>query len=368
MTVNEHIAKLLHEHNCVIIPNFGGFIINDSPSQFLESEHEYLPPNSVVQFNVDLQTNDDLLARSIMKDRDISYSESMSEINQFVEDCNDRLKVTQSLIIPQVGKIFMDQDQDIVFHPNKDSNFNEESFGLPTIEAKKIERAKKPSERKQKRVSGWSVFFTIVASLVALVLAGSLYIVNNGSQKQKELFDFYILNRIYLKNSNNAVDASIEESEHQEADESIQSTDSLGQSNGESQDSLYQGSATDQSPFEDEEEQEFTEENFDDHEEASQTSKPKSKTKKDTKTSKSTSASEDKFHIVVGMYSDDYNAHLQLERAKANGFSDAKIIPGDKYSRVVIPFSKSYYSQAQALKMVHESVEPNAWVWESYYK
>ena len=43
--ISKHIFELLYEHDCVIIPNFGGFVANYFPARLDELNNRVFPPS-----------------------------------------------------------------------------------------------------------------------------------------------------------------------------------------------------------------------------------------------------------------------------------------------------------------------------------
>ena len=62
-----HIEILLLENDCVIIPDFGGFIAHYQPARYIKEENLYLPPVRTIGFNPQLTINDGLLVNRICK-------------------------------------------------------------------------------------------------------------------------------------------------------------------------------------------------------------------------------------------------------------------------------------------------------------
>jgi len=47
-----HIERLLLTHDCVILPKFGGFVLQTLPATYQEEEHLFRPMRKEVMFNV----------------------------------------------------------------------------------------------------------------------------------------------------------------------------------------------------------------------------------------------------------------------------------------------------------------------------
>ena len=65
MTLANYINDLLYRYDCVIVPNFGGFITNIIGANVSAEKNTFYPPKKQITFNVYLQHNDGLLANYI---------------------------------------------------------------------------------------------------------------------------------------------------------------------------------------------------------------------------------------------------------------------------------------------------------------
>ena len=63
----QHIETLLLENDCVIIPDFGGFVAHHSSAKWVEEEGLYLPPTRTIGFNPHLKINEDYWFNHICK-------------------------------------------------------------------------------------------------------------------------------------------------------------------------------------------------------------------------------------------------------------------------------------------------------------
>ena len=62
MSIEDLIADLLMQHNCVIVPSFGGFVAGKTSATFDASKGIMVPPRKSLLFNKQLLNNDGLLA------------------------------------------------------------------------------------------------------------------------------------------------------------------------------------------------------------------------------------------------------------------------------------------------------------------
>lgn len=79
-----HIAKLLENHSCVVIPSLGGFVVNDGVVACPAESGLFSPPSKEVIFNPILNHNDGLLVQEISQQEKISFDEANQIIINWV--------------------------------------------------------------------------------------------------------------------------------------------------------------------------------------------------------------------------------------------------------------------------------------------
>ena len=91
-----HIERLLLVHDCVIVPKFGGFVLQAVPAVQQMEQHTFHPLRKEIGFNMTLQHNDGLLSESYMQ----MYAVSYRHAQLLLEDDGDDLKNTgQQLVL-----------------------------------------------------------------------------------------------------------------------------------------------------------------------------------------------------------------------------------------------------------------------------
>ena len=140
MKIGKYIFELLHQHDCVIVPQFGGFVARYKNATIHPVQHLFSPPSKIVAFNSELTTNDGLLANYISQKLLLSYTDSCKLINDFVTLCKAQLETNQRLQIEKIGVLFFDPEKNLQFIPADDENFLTDSFGLSTVQSPAIQR------------------------------------------------------------------------------------------------------------------------------------------------------------------------------------------------------------------------------------
>ena len=67
-----HIERLLLRNDCVIIPQWGGFVLREVPASCDEEGVWFYPARKEISFNTSLRHTDGLLAESYMQVLDLS--------------------------------------------------------------------------------------------------------------------------------------------------------------------------------------------------------------------------------------------------------------------------------------------------------
>jgi cell division septation protein DedD len=190
MKVDKHISELLYQHNCVIVPNFGGFVTNYSAAKIHPTQHTFTPPSKNIVFNKNLSSNDGLLANRIASVSKTSYPDALNTISEFVTVTNTQLKKGEKVIINEVGTLHLDVERNIQFVPAA-TNYLVDAFGLnqfqsPAIKreniSKRIEKEFKdrdalPAERKKinvKRIATIAVLIPFIFAVVWIPLKTDL--------------------------------------------------------------------------------------------------------------------------------------------------------------------------------------------------
>ena len=109
MHLADHIRPLLRDHDCVIIPDFGGLVADASSARAQPGRQALSPPTKLVAFNQALVRNDGLLVDALSQHLGLSIAQKI------VKNHGGEMKVESEL--------------------NKGSVF---SFTLPTIEESQI--------------------------------------------------------------------------------------------------------------------------------------------------------------------------------------------------------------------------------------
>lgn len=134
----DYVKDLLHIHDCVIVPGFGGFVCNREPARIDQVSHVITPPSRKVVFNQNLKTNDGLLAEFWSQKQRVTYTQAVSAIETCIESIQQTLQEKKQLSIDLFGSFRLNAEANFVFIPDKRNNYLTSSFGLAAIQAQPV--------------------------------------------------------------------------------------------------------------------------------------------------------------------------------------------------------------------------------------
>ena len=132
--LQRHIEILLLDNDCVIVPDFGGFVAHQVPSRYEQEDHMLLPPMRTLGFNPQLRINDSLLVQSYINALDISYPEALRRIESEVDEMKQVLSENGYYTLEDIGTLRVNSDGNIEFEPCEAGILSPEYYGLSACE------------------------------------------------------------------------------------------------------------------------------------------------------------------------------------------------------------------------------------------
>ncbi len=181
MDLSIYLKELLFQHDCVILPDFGGFVANYRSAGIKKNQNSLYPPSKAISFNKNLVHNDGLLISYVSGKKGIGYVDAKRIVTDFVNEVKKKLDKGKKVTLDAVGTFFYDKQKNLQFEPDTNSNFLLDSFGLSyfnfsTLEeydvSKRIQKKfrEKPPLRAEVRKRNLRRIAIAVPILVALVL------------------------------------------------------------------------------------------------------------------------------------------------------------------------------------------------------
>ena len=350
----EKIAKeLLINEDCVIIPEFGGFITQYKPALLEPNKNIILPPGKSVSFNAKLCKNDGLLAQNIALKTGLNYNDALKAIQLKVHFWEDELQKSKYLELEGLGSFILNEEQNIVFEQFNETNFSSEAFGLTNVHASPIERVgiAHRIERgiDQKRASPKIIKTIRNSSVAAAVILSAVFV---GFQLTKsDTNENLSLSFTPVLKSEKTIDFVKPESKQIEYKE-------FGEVLSKEDVQCFKDYGHLKEP-----------ENLEKIKEI-QTEKAivdaKFNTCEQVNSANKTieNAVEPKFHVIAGCFGVESNAIKMVQKLKNDGFTDARLVGKSKSGLLRVSYG-SYYKKIAALKALAKaklSHNVNAWL------
>ena len=139
-TVEHYISELLFLHDCVILPNFGGFVGNPQSAKLNKTTEVLSPPSKQILFNANLKTNDGLLITHISNQEGVTQEVAKNEVENYATKIANKLTNSKVLRIDKVGLFILGREGNIIFSQDSLNNYSLDSFGMKATQNKAVVR------------------------------------------------------------------------------------------------------------------------------------------------------------------------------------------------------------------------------------
>lgn len=140
-SVLHYTRKLLYEHDCVVLPDLGGFLAYFSHAFYSEQNSLFHPPQKRVAFNEALKLDDGLLTHYLTINEQITRDEAQKRVRLFVDTIKNTIKETGSYVLEGIGTLEMNEEGKFQFEPTPETNFYAEGFGLKSLQISTVKPA-----------------------------------------------------------------------------------------------------------------------------------------------------------------------------------------------------------------------------------
>ncbi|MCB2376981.1 hypothetical protein LGH70_05275 [Hymenobacter sp. BT635] len=138
MQLSDHIRTLLRDHDCVIIPDFGGLIADYAPAQVHPVRHTLAPPAKRVAFNQSLTRNDGLLVDALSRSLNLTTTQARLLVREAVGRLQAELEANQRTELPGIGIFRQAAGRGLDFEYTGSQNLLTASYGLPELVSRPI--------------------------------------------------------------------------------------------------------------------------------------------------------------------------------------------------------------------------------------
>ncbi|MFD2717799.1 SPOR domain-containing protein [Hymenobacter monticola] len=141
MHLADHIRPLLRDHDCVIIPDFGGLVADASSARAQPGRQALSPPTKLVAFNQALTRNDGLLVDALSQHLGMPISQAREAVRAAVVSLKRELDETSRTELPGIGIFRRAAGRGLVFEYTGTDNLLASAFGLPELVARPVRAA-----------------------------------------------------------------------------------------------------------------------------------------------------------------------------------------------------------------------------------
>lgn len=138
MHLADHIRPLLRDHDCVIIPDFGGLVADASPARAQPGRQALSPPTKLVAFNQALTRNDGLLVDALSHHLGLSIAQAREAVRTAVAGLQQELDATNRTELPGIGIFRRAVGRGLAFEYTGTDNLLPAAFGLPELAARPV--------------------------------------------------------------------------------------------------------------------------------------------------------------------------------------------------------------------------------------
>lgn len=127
------ISELLQSHECVMVPELGGFVAQYKSAHVHPITHTISPPSFQIGFNRHLNNFDGLLSSAVSKKWSITLMEANYEVSQWVKSIQTHLAQGHKALLPGLGVLWIDHQSQTQFIPSDDIKQSAQHFGLKPV-------------------------------------------------------------------------------------------------------------------------------------------------------------------------------------------------------------------------------------------
>jgi cell division septation protein DedD len=140
IAVETVIRKLIGEYEFVIIPGFGALLSHQVPAIYDNNSGFFSPPVKRLAFNEYLKLDDGLLANYISRHEQITHSDAVDYVKGYTDRLRSGLEFNGRALIAGIGEFNKNVEGKLVFEPKTEKYFKDEWYGFQKVKVKQFEK------------------------------------------------------------------------------------------------------------------------------------------------------------------------------------------------------------------------------------
>ena len=184
----DYIRPLLRDHDCVIIPDFGGLVADASSARAQPGRQALSPPTKLVAFNQALTRNDGLLVDALSQHLGVSIAQAREAVRAAVATLLQELDDNNRTELPGIGIFRRAVGRGLAFEYTGTDNLLASAFGLPELAARPVRATDARTNRPQPALRGTVTRRGRLARLLpggVIALAAGLLLIANYQWAQR---------------------------------------------------------------------------------------------------------------------------------------------------------------------------------------
>ena len=141
MELRRHIEILLLSHDCVIVPNLGGFMAHHVAARYDKADGMFIPPCRSLGFNAQLNMSDSVLAQSYADAYDLSFPEAVRRVEHEVSLLKERIAKNGRYEFAGLGILSVNSDGRYEFEPCPAGILTPSLYGFGAFEMPQLRHA-----------------------------------------------------------------------------------------------------------------------------------------------------------------------------------------------------------------------------------
>lgn len=134
------LFDLLVKHDCVIIPDFGGFVSKRVSSKIDFDKGIIMPPSKHLLFNRHLTNNDGLLLSAYAERHGVSYIDAEHRLTSLIKKFQKDLIDGKEISFPRIGLLKRSSEGYYTFLQDQSHNLLSDAYGLKDLEFVAVEK------------------------------------------------------------------------------------------------------------------------------------------------------------------------------------------------------------------------------------
>lgn len=131
--LSDIVGVLLLRNNCVVIPEFGGFVAKVVSAQIDIAKGVVNPPRKALSFNKNLNNNDGLLISTLAQEKSITFDEASKVVSEKVREIKTTLNKGERVHFQNVGFLYINKAGAVSFEQDRFFNLLLSSYGLSSV-------------------------------------------------------------------------------------------------------------------------------------------------------------------------------------------------------------------------------------------